>query len=123
MPTWPLPKRHDPPDLWTVPPPIAFCVQPFLLGLLFLFLPRNPLLDVAPVRPVFELRDQPFYKRPWTWATVCQQRLNISESTVSNLKNHVDRVMFLLSVVGFRETPASVSLYDGVAKRPDTDED
>src|SRR3954463_15676578 len=41
----------------------------------------------------------------------------------SNLQNHADSVIFRLKVCGFRETPASVSWYDGVAKRPDTDED
>jgi hypothetical protein len=42
---------------------------------------------------------------------------------VSNLQNHAVSVIFRLNVCGFRETPASVSRYDRVAKRPDTDED
>src|SRR5450755_295524 len=41
----------------------------------------------------------------------------------SNLQNHSDSVIFCLIVYGFCETPASVSWYDGVAKRPDTDTD
>src|SRR5947209_11677754 len=36
----------------------------------------------------------------------------------SNLQNHADSVIFRLNVCGFRETPASVSWYDRVAKRP-----
>src|SRR5664279_1118041 len=32
-------------------------------------------------------------------------------------------VIFYLRVYGFCETPAPISWYDGVAKRPDTDED
>src|SRR5689334_4395150 len=42
---------------------------------------------------------------------------------VSNLQNHGASVIFHLRMYGFRETPASASWYDGVAKRPDTDED
>src|SRR5208337_1939008 len=41
----------------------------------------------------------------------------------SNLQNHADSVIFRRRVYGFSETPASVSWYDGVAKRPDTDQD
>ena len=41
----------------------------------------------------------------------------------SNLQNHADSVIFRLKVYGFRETPASVSWYNRVAKRPDTNED
>src|SRR6185312_8870163 len=44
-------------------------------------------------------------------------------SNLSNLQNHADSVIFRLGVCGFRETPASISWYDRVAKRPDTDED
>src|SRR5208283_2596371 len=42
---------------------------------------------------------------------------------VSNLQNRADSVIFRRRVYGFSETPASVSWYDGVAKRPDTDQD
>src|SRR4051794_15594295 len=42
---------------------------------------------------------------------------------MSNLQNHTDSVIFRLGVYGLCEAPASVSWYDGVAKRPDTDED
>src|SRR5208337_5520625 len=41
----------------------------------------------------------------------------------SNLQNRADSVIFRRRVYGFSETPASVSWYDGVAKRPDTDQD
>src|SRR3954469_3017954 len=41
----------------------------------------------------------------------------------SHLQNHAVSVILRLRVCGFRETPASVLWYDGVAKRPDTDED
>src|SRR5436305_3628275 len=47
---------------------------------------------------------------------------NISKP-MSHLQNHAVSVIFGLRVYGFRETPASVSWYDGVAKRPATDED
>jgi len=39
------------------------------------------------------------------------------------LQNYADSVIFCRRVYGFCEAPASVSWYDGVAKRPGTDED
>src|SRR5208283_3451060 len=42
---------------------------------------------------------------------------------MSNLQNHAVSVILRRRVYGFSETPASVSWYDGVAKRPDTDQD
>src|SRR5208283_626999 len=50
-------------------------------------------------------------------------RRKVQLSHMSNLQNHADSVIFRRRVYGFSETPASVSWYDGVAKRPDTDQD
>src|SRR5208282_5474236 len=58
----------------------------------------------------------------WTARQRTAERLT-NYSFRSNLQNHADSVIFRRRVYGFSETPASVSWYDGVAKRPDTDQD
>src|SRR5271165_1868616 len=64
--------------------------------------------------PLIHLPSQP------RWKMSAEQK---NATVVSNLQNHADSVIFCLTAYGFCETPASVSWNDGVAKRPDTDED